>query len=240
MRTVIFDLGHTLIDYHHDWRGPEGKAIERTYEILASRYPSPPDKEAFTRYLGERLENARRTKFSTLREIKLEDLLKDCFSHFNCNGDNGVIQESLEEFYRSIAEYRCLFPGTIEMLKRLKENGYRVGLISDVAWGLPSMYSRRDIDHYRLGQFFDDMIFSSDAGYRKPCRRLFEMSMRNLETSPEESMYVGNSLQADVVGAKNAGMKAVLKESSFYLHDDAIVPDVRIRDWDDLFSYLEL
>ena len=238
MKAAIFDLGHTLIDYNHDWRGPEKKAIERTYALLKERHPSPPDKEAFTSHLGAMLENARRKKWSTLREIELESLLKDCLSHFQCNGDRDLIDDALDRFYISIAEYRRLYPGTDEMLRRLKRNGYRIGLISDVAWGLPSRFSMKDIDHFDLGHFFDDMIFSTDTGYRKPCHRLFEMALDNLGTKAEESMYIGNSLQADVKGAKDAGLKAILKESDFYFHDDSIVPDAKIRDWEDFYELL--
>jgi putative hydrolase of the HAD superfamily len=120
----------------------------------------------------------------------------------------------------------------------VRDKGYVIGLISDVAWGLPSEFPLRDMKYYRLDRFFDDMIFSSDVGLRKPHPRLFKMALFNLGADKDGSMYIGNSLQADVKGAKSVGLRAVLKKSGYYQPDDDIVPDEVVDGWEDLDELL--
>jgi len=76
------------------------------------------------------------------------------------------------------------------------------------------------------------------VGLRKPNPRMFKMAMFNLGADKNDSMYVGNSLQADVKGAKSVGMRAVLKKSGYFQPDDSIVPDHTVDDWKDLDELL--
>ncbi len=79
-----------------------------------------------------------------------------------------------------LVEHRRPFPGTVEMLEGLKDRGYAIGLVSDVAWGLPSEYPQKDMSHFGIDIFFDDMVFSTDVGLRKPHPRLFKLAVYNL------------------------------------------------------------
>jgi putative hydrolase of the HAD superfamily len=82
------------------------------------------------------------------------------------------------------------------------------------------------------------MIFSSDVGLRKPNPRMFKMAMLNLGVGRDEAMYVGNSLQADIRGARAVGIRAVLKRSGYFQPDDSIVPDHTVDDWKELDGLL--
>lgn len=237
MKAVIFDLGHTLIDYYHDWAGPEERIVSRLYSLAADTGGSMQEPE-FRRSVLVTLQGNRDRKTQDMLEIPLERVLDRIFSSAGCKVDEGLIQDGMELFYEALKEDRSLVPGTLEMLQRVRDRGCSVGLISDVAWGLPSEYPLRDIKHFRLEAYFDDMIFSSDVGLRKPNPRLFKMAMFNLSADRKESMYIGNSLQADVRGAKSVGMKAVLKKSGYFQPDDSIVPDHTVDDWKELDELL--
>lgn len=234
---MIFDLGHTLIDYYHDWTGPEGRIVSRLYRLAVETGGHMQEPE-FRRSVLSTLQKNRDRKLKEMLEIPLETVLGNIFGSAGCRVDEGLIQDGMEIFYEALKEDRSLVPGTLEMLQRVRDRGCSIGLISDVAWGLPSEYPLRDIRHFRLEGFFDDMIFSSDVGLRKPNPRLFKMAMFNLGASKEDSMYVGNSLQADVKGAKSVGMRAVLKKSGFFQPDDTIVPDHTVDDWKELDELL--
>ncbi len=147
--------------------------------------------------------------------------------------------EGMEAFYAVLLEKRELVPGAKEMLEDIQARGYAIGLISDVAWGLTSDFPMRDMKHYGLDEFFDDFVFSTDVGIRKPNPRIFKLAMFNIGAKAEESIYVGNNLQADIKGALGVGMTAVLKRSDFYEHDDAIVPSAKISTWDDFRDWLD-
>jgi len=237
MKAVIFDLGHTLIDYYHDWSGPEERTVRRLYDMARQTGSRMPETE-FRQSMMATLQRNRDRKAQEMVEIPLERVLENILGKAGCRVDEGLVQDGLELFYGALKEDRSLIPGTLEMLERVRDRGYGVGLISDVAWGLPSEYPMRDIRHYGLDRFFDDMIFSTDVGLRKPHPRLFKLALFNLGADVEGSMYVGNSLQADIKGAKNVGLKAVLKKSGYFQPDSSIVPDETVDGWEDLDELL--
>jgi putative hydrolase of the HAD superfamily len=238
MKAVMFDLGHTLINYHNDWRGPERKAVGNVARLVCQETGSE-DQNVVEAYLLDLLEQGRKRKLAEQIEIPLPDVLSDCYARFGCDIDDGLVMEGMEAFYAVLLEKRELVPGAKEMLEDIQARGYAIGLISDVAWGLTSDFPMRDMKHYGLDEFFDDFVFSTDVGIRKPNPRIFKLAMFNIGAKAEESIYVGNNLQADIKGALGVGMTAVLKRSDFYEHDDAIVPSAKISTWDDFRDWLD-
>jgi putative hydrolase of the HAD superfamily len=238
MKAVLFDLGHTLINYHNEWRGPERKAVSNVARLVCQETGNK-DQNAVEVYLLDLLEQGRKRKLAEQIEIPLPDVLSDCYARFGCEIDDGLVMEGMEAFYAVLLEKRELVPGAKEMLEDIHARGYSIGLISDVAWGLTSDFPMRDMKHYGLDEFFDDFVFSTDVGIRKPNPRIFRLAMFNIGAKPEESIYVGNNLQADIKGALDVGMTAVLKRSDFYEHDDAIVPTAKISTWDNFREWLD-
>ncbi|MDD1769753.1 MAG: HAD family hydrolase, partial [Methanomassiliicoccales archaeon] len=176
---------------------------------------------------------------SDMVEIPLDDVLARLFRRFSCADDPDLMSESLQAFYGVLLEDRRLVEGAPQMLADIRGMGYRIGLVSDVAWGLPSRFPLQDMRHYGLDRYFDDMIFSTDVGIRKPNPEIFRMALLHVGAEPEEAVFVGNNLQADIKGAQNVGMRAVLKRSGFYTHDETIVPNARISSWNELMDLLE-
>ncbi len=238
MKAVLFDLGHTLIDYYNDWRTPERRAVERVSHMVHKAAPGADEGEVSKALLGL-LDEGRQVKLHEMVEIPLEEVLGRCFDRFSCHGDRRLMSESLEAFYGVLLEDRKLVPGAQCMLAGVRGMGCRIGLVSDVAWGLPSRFPLQDMRHYGLDRYFDDMVFSTDVGLRKPNPEIFRMALRHVEAAPEETVFVGNNLQADIMGAKNVGMRTVLKRSGFYTHDDGIVPDAKISSLSALTRLLE-
>lgn len=239
MKAVVFDLGHTLIDYYVDWREPESHAILDFYHAISENADDFPDRNVFVETMVQELKNARRRRRVELIEIPLKVFLGERLKQFGLPFDEELIQEGLEIFYGALLEHRKLIPGTLEMLQSIKENGYRVGLISDVAWGLPSYFPKRDMAFYELDVYFDDLIFSTDVGLRKPNPKIFQIALENLGVEARDATYVGNSLQADIKGALDSGLKAILKKSNYFFPDDSIVPDACVDDWSELKGILD-
>lgn len=237
MKAVIFDLGHTLIDYYHDWSGPEERIVSRLFRLSQETGGRMQEPE-FRRSVLATLHENRDRKLHDMLEIPLSTVLENLMGRAGCQIDESLVQDGLEIFYEALKEDRDLVPGTIDMLERVRDRGCSIGLISDVAWGLPSEYPLRDMKHFGLDKYFDDMIFSSDVGLRKPHPRVFKMALFNLGAEGGSSMYVGNSLQFDVRGAKSVGMRAVLKKSGYFHPDDSIVPDHTVDDWNELDELL--
>ncbi|WP_019178348.1 HAD family hydrolase [Methanomassiliicoccus luminyensis] len=238
MKAVLFDLGHTLIDYYCDWKGPEARGVGKMYELVSKSSPGEVDRREFSAYLGDLLVETRERKLKEMVEVPLVDVLGRCLERYDVL-DEDNLQEGLEIFYGVLLEDRKLVPGAEEMLSRVKEKGLKIGLISDVAWGLPSEFPLRDIEHYGLTDFFDDMVFSTDVGLRKPHPKIFKIALSNLSVAAADSMYVGNSLKQDIKGAKGVGMKAVLKRSQFCPYEEGVMPDHTVSELQEVDAILD-
>jgi putative hydrolase of the HAD superfamily len=223
MKAVLFDLGHTLIDYYCDWKRPEEKGVQRIYEIVQGSSPRT-DHAEFISYLKAQLEAARDRKYNSYVEVPLIELIGTCLDRYGCLEEDNL-QRGLEAFYGVLLEDRKLVDGAVELLSSIKGRGLGIGLISDVAWGLPSEFPMRDIQHYGLDAFFDDYVFSTDVGLRKPHPKMFKIALSNLGVEASEAMYVGNSIAQDVRGAQGVGLKAVLKTSAYCPKAEGVVPD---------------
>jgi putative hydrolase of the HAD superfamily len=61
-----------------------------------------------------------------------------------------------------------------------------------------------------LGQYFDTMTYSSGVGFEKPDVRILRRAVAAANASQERSVHVGDSFEADYVGARRAGLHAIL------------------------------
>jgi putative hydrolase of the HAD superfamily len=237
MKAVLFDLGHTLIDYYCDWKGPESKGVEGIYSIV-SESARHVDHDEFIKHLQAELIRARDRKYNQYVEVPLREVIGGCLDHYGCL-DEDNLQRGLEVFYAVLLEDRKVVKGAVELLARLKERDLSIGLISDVAWGLPSEFPMRDIHYYGMDAYFDDYVFSTDVGLRKPHPKIFKIALSNLGVDASEAMYVGNSIIQDIKGAKGVGMKAVLKRSSFCPFEEGVVPDHTVASLDEVDALVD-
>lgn len=65
-----------------------------------------------------------------------------------------------------------------------------------------------------IQQYFSVIISSESAGYDKPDKRLYLKAAEMAGYSPGEIMHVGDTYELDVVGARSAGVRAVLIDRS--------------------------
>lgn len=92
------------------------------------------------------------------------------------------------------------------VLGDLKAAGYVLGLVSNRPGDL-----KPDAEKYGLAEFFDFTLSGGQAGCYKPDPRVFYAALRLAgDVSPAEAAYVGDNFFADVVGALNVGMDAIL------------------------------
>jgi putative hydrolase of the HAD superfamily len=70
----------------------------------------------------------------------------------------------------------------------------------------------------RLGinQFFNTVLVSDAAGWRKPHKHIFQDALRTLQVEAKEVVFIGDSPLEDMKGAKEMGMKTVFVPSQFY------------------------
>jgi HAD superfamily hydrolase (TIGR01662 family) len=102
---------------------------------------------------------------------------------------------------------RVLFPDVIPTLQWLRARGIRLAAVTNRGYSGPRFHEEmRDLG---LTQVFEATVISCDVGYMKPHPRIFHDALERLGVEAEETAMVGDSLRADVEGAKTLGMTAV-------------------------------
>jgi putative hydrolase of the HAD superfamily len=119
--------------------------------------------------------------------------------------DDDKIAKSLDKYFSAFFDYCHLIPGTVSMLKQLKPD-YRLGLLSNFTHA-PAC--RELLNYFELTKYFNLILVSGELGYRKPHPEVFNRLVKRLAVERDHMIYVGDNLEADVVGALNAGIKPV-------------------------------
>ena len=151
----------------------------------------------------------------------------------------GEIAEELADFWEVTYYHRELRPGVRETLEALKTRGYKLGVISNTA----SLYSVFNVlEHYGIRDYFQDVTLSSVTGYRKPHPGIFQISLRQMQSKPENCVYVGDTRSRDIMGAKRADfglavqIGSALTEQKDALTDPCWQPDARITSIPELLT----
>jgi len=97
------------------------------------------------------------------------------------------------------------YPEAREVVSELKSAGFAVGVISNFDSRLDEVLLALD-----LLPLFDIVMNSSGAGAVKPHPEIFHAALASLHAEPAQTLHVGDSYEADWVGAREAGMQALL------------------------------
>jgi REG-2-like HAD superfamily hydrolase len=130
-----------------------------------------------------------------------------------------------EAFYRRLSElfmvtsHWHIFPDAYPVLIALQERGLTVGAVSNWVWNLPELLHALD-----LVRHFDFIAASARIGFEKPHPRIFEWALQEADVEPASVIHVGDHVDADVEGARDVGIEAVLIDRARRYRSDE-VPD---------------
>ncbi|MFZ0539795.1 MAG: HAD-IA family hydrolase, partial [Candidatus Sulfotelmatobacter sp.] len=118
------------------------------------------------------------------------------------------LREVLVENTRKSANWDQILPGTRDSLTRIAQN-FRIAVISNSDGKIEHVLSRCGI-----ADCFESITDSGTVGVEKPRPEIFEAALSAMQARAVESLYVGDLYSVDYVGARNAGMEAVLFDVS--------------------------
>jgi HAD superfamily hydrolase (TIGR01549 family) len=130
-----------------------------------------------------------------------------------------------EPFFRRLSELFMLtsnwhvFPDVVPALQALRERGLVVGAVSNWVWQLPELLHALD-----LVSHFDFIAASSRIGFEKPNPGIFNWALGQAKATPSQAIHVGDHLDADVEGARGAGIQPVLIDRRERFAPDQIPP----------------
>jgi len=157
-------------------------------------------------------------------ESEIEQFLLDLGS----KKDNGVRDAILEEFYQLSRDLVVPFDDVEPALRSMKDNGLKIGLLTNCSRNLPPIFESLDIN-----SLFDSRTYSSMEGLTKPQLELFNRACKALGVEQERCLFVGDGDNEELQGAKNAGLVPVMIERGSIAGDYLINPT---EEWDPLIS----
>jgi putative hydrolase of the HAD superfamily len=183
IQAIIFDLDDTLY--------PERDFVESGYQSVAQHIADCSDYS-----LAEVFSCMKTSLNFSGRESVFPNLLLQ-YSRITLSLEECV------QFYREHIPSIHLFPGYEELLKELSGK-YRLGLITD---GLPEVQKRK-VKALGLDAIIENIIYSWEYGAEreKPHPYSFSKMLKLLQTSPRNTLFVGDNSEKDGKGAQNAGM----------------------------------
>jgi len=194
IRAITFDVGGTLIEC--------SPSVGHIYAEIAFRHGCrriAPD--VLNRRFAaswRRLIDFRHTRaqWATLVDATFGDLVEPPPSR--------SFFPALYQCFAEPAAWR-VFEDVIPTVKALKSRGLQLGVISNWDERLRPLLQKLG-----LARYFDSITVSGDLDALKPSRAIFREAARRLGLTPGEILHVGDSIRADVRGARAAGFQAVL------------------------------
>ena len=118
--------------------------------------------------------------------------------------DTGLVERLAELFRaRRIASQR-LFPETEVVLQALRHD-YKLALLTN---GAPDLQHEK-VSYFQLASYFEAIVVSGEVGVGKPQPAIFQTVLKRLEVAPQDAIMVGDSLERDIEGAYQSGLKGI-------------------------------
>ncbi len=228
---IIFDLDDTLISL----KGTAQEGWKRVCEVYCDRNGKMDAQVLFDTITGVRLafwadpdknERGRKDQKAARREI-----ISQVFEGLGLPDEEAVAVA--DAFSKTRLDTLKLFPGVHETLKRLKEEGVKLALITNGE----AVIQRSKIERFELEQYFDCILIETEVGYGKPDSRVYEQAMETMGVSCQETWSIGDHLVWDVEAPQKLGIYAIWNdfEGVGLPTDSEVVPDRIVKGISELF-----
>jgi putative hydrolase of the HAD superfamily len=216
---VFFDLDHTLWDFD--------KNSALTFQKIFALNNIDVEINTFLeQYVPVNFEY-----WKLYREDKVskEDLrfgrLNDTFLALNIQIDPDIILKLSDDYIEYLSSFNYLFDHTFEILDYLKEN-YNLHIITN---GFDEVQHKK-MAKSNILHYFETITNSETVGVKKPHPKIFNHALSIAKSKVETSVMIGDSFEADILGAKNIGMDVIYFDVNNINLDQAIKSVDNLRD----------
>ena len=192
-KAVIFDLFGTLVNSFT--RREYDQVNAQMAAAVSVPYPE------FWQLMGETYHDSCLGRYTSY-----EDLVSDVCCRAGVQANQTQITQAATFHYEFIANAIVPEPEVLQALDKLKQTGYRLGLISDCGPSVPLLFPKSP-----LARFIDVPVFSCEERIKKPSSDIYHRICQRLEMEPQECIYVGDGSSQELTGAAVIGMLPVLK-----------------------------
>lgn len=133
----------------------------------------------------------------------------------------GIREEKQEEIFAEIYQFFSepsaweLYPDTLGSLEHLRANNLSLAIVSNWNSSLGKI-----VEGLRLVDYFEFIISSAEAGWKKPSPRIFQLALERAGADASRVVHIGDTYQTDVLGARNAGIRGIMLDRRGGTHHD--------------------
>ena len=207
---VFFDLDHTLWDFETN--------SAKTFQFIFNENKIAVELSEFLKYYIPI--NHKYWKLYREEQISKPKLrygrLKETFDALEYTISDVMIHHLSEVYIDNLPNSNTLFEGAIEVLNYLSQK-YQLHIITN---GFEEVQLKK-MRNSEIFHFFDQIITSESVGVKKPNPKIFHHALALANAKLEESIMIGDSLEADILGAQQIGLKTIF----FDIHNTAFTND---------------
>ena len=203
IKHVFFDLDHTLWDFDKN----SGLTFEKIFKL-----------NNIDTNLEDFLEvyepiNLNYWKLYREEKVTKSDLrygrLKEAFVAININIEDNMINHLSDAYIEHLTSFNHLFDDTFEILDYLKDK-YELHIITN---GFEEAQEKK-MKSSNIRKYFKTITNSEMVGVKKPNPKIFNYALDIAKANIEESIMIGDSIEADIIGADNIGMDTILFDNN--------------------------
>ena len=235
IKAVFFDLDGTLCDSDTAWSIAQREA----FQLLRAHYPNV-SQDAITnawttvhQRLFQQLD-AGKLSMAEVRDSRFECL----FTELNLPTDKAI--EELSDFFCSRYLTSLRLYEDVTVLDEL--HTYHVGIITNGAHDEHTDSQLSKVQYLRLSERIQSLTISGEIGVRKPNLEIFKVACERADVLPKEAVYIGDTIENDIVGANRVGMASIFinRKSEKAIPETADErPDYTASNLHDILFYLE-
>jgi len=192
-KAVLFDLDNTLLDF---WSFKQKAARAAAKAMVRKGLPEEEDKiyKRIFQVYDEYGVEYKKTFYEVIHPYNLE-----------LSQAERIQQAAILAYLQTKFKVLKPYPGVKPTLKKLKKQ-LKIGIVTDA----PRNKAWMRLVVSGLDGLFETVVTTDDTKVKKPHRAPFESALRRLNIKPEETLFVGDNNDRDMLGAKNLGMKVCM------------------------------
>lgn len=195
---IFFDLDHTLWDFQ--------KNSSLTFDFLLKKYRIDVGLKEFLKiYIPINFSYWKLYRDEKItKEYLRYNRLKSAFDKLGMQVEDEIINKMSEDYVLSLPNNNFLIKDAIFILDYLKDS-YKLHIITN---GFTEVQNKKIINS-KINKYFHSIIDSETVGVKKPNIKIFDYALKISDSKPINCLMIGDNLEADILGAINAGFHAI-------------------------------
>lgn len=235
VKAILFDMFDTLllIEKNHAFYNPSLKRVHKFLVKNGIKVHFADFRNAYTKARNALYVHADKNLEEPHFNVRISNAIRRL--GFNIDGSSGIVVGATNAFCEEFMKYVRIDEYAAEILQKLKGK-YKLGIVSNFA--IPECVMKL-LETHCLAKFFDVVVVSGAVNKRKPSPEIFQKALEKLKVDAAETMFVGDTVDVDIKGAKDMGMKTIYIERRAQKEAKQICPDQTIKNLRELTAVLE-